>query len=248
MPETIVVAGETIRMEEKHPLAIRWMHWINFPVLFTMIWSGFIIYWQDEDIARLHSHQLYRVGVGGFTLFRFFPHWFVKLLKPEVAMSKAMGWHFLLMWVFAINGLVYVLYLAFSGSWRQIVPRLGSVKDAAFVVLSDLRLTKTRPVAIKYNAAQKIAYTLVLLMGVGALVTGVAIFKPMQMSWLTRLVGGYQAARLEHFWLTIGFCGFFFVHLAQVALAGWENAKAMVSGVVIRPLDAVPFAKEKQNR
>ena len=53
-----------MRLERKHPLAIRWMHWINFPVLFTMIWSGLLIYWNDSDNAYQHPHEVYRVGIG----------------------------------------------------------------------------------------------------------------------------------------------------------------------------------------
>src|SRR3984957_15102859 len=63
----------TIRLEKKHPLAIRWMHWVNFPVLFTMIWSGLLIYWGDSDNAYQHPHRVYRIGIGAWTLFRFFP-------------------------------------------------------------------------------------------------------------------------------------------------------------------------------
>ena len=62
-----------IRLDKKHPLAIRWMHWINFPVLFTRIWSGLLIYWNDSDNAYKHPHAVYRIGVGPFTLIRFFP-------------------------------------------------------------------------------------------------------------------------------------------------------------------------------
>src|SRR6185437_12640845 len=65
----------SIQIVKKHPLAIRWMHWINFPVLFTMIWSGLLIYWADSDNAYKHPHAVYRLGIGPFTLVRFFPHW-----------------------------------------------------------------------------------------------------------------------------------------------------------------------------
>ena len=54
-------------IEEKHPLAIRWFHWISFPLLFLMIWSGLLVYWAND---------IYRVGLGRITLFRFFPDWF----------------------------------------------------------------------------------------------------------------------------------------------------------------------------
>ena len=57
-------SGASIRLERKHLLAIRWMHWANFLVLFTMIWSGVLIYWNDSDNAYLHAHRVYRVGLG----------------------------------------------------------------------------------------------------------------------------------------------------------------------------------------
>ena len=57
----------SIRLERKHPLAIRWMHWINFPILFTMIWSGLLIYWNDSDNAYQHPHRVYRIGLGQWT-------------------------------------------------------------------------------------------------------------------------------------------------------------------------------------
>ena len=55
---------------EKHPLAIRWLHWIYFPVLSIMIWSGFIIYWADSSTGYTNEHQVYRIGFGSFTLIR----------------------------------------------------------------------------------------------------------------------------------------------------------------------------------
>ena len=60
LPGDREAAGPTIRLEEKHPRAIRWMHWINFPVLFTMIWSGLLIYWGDSDNAYQHPHRIYQ--------------------------------------------------------------------------------------------------------------------------------------------------------------------------------------------
>src|SRR5262249_5466882 len=85
-----------------------------------------------------------------------------------------------------------------------------------------------------YNGAQQIAYTSIILMGAGSLVTGLAIWKSAQFAWLTALLGGYEAARLEHFLLTLGYCGFFFVHIAQVIRAGWNNLRAMITGYEIQ--------------
>ena len=84
----------------------------------------------------------------------------------------------------------------------------------------DLHLRKGLPPQKKYNGAQRIAYTAVILMGAGMLVTGLSIYKPTQVHWMTTLLGGYEMARWEHFWLTMGFCGFFVVHVGQVILAG----------------------------
>jgi thiosulfate reductase cytochrome b subunit len=67
-------------------------------------------------------------------------------------------------------------------------------------------------------------------MGVGSLLTGLAIYKPVQFSWLTWMLGGYQAARWEHFWLAIGYVLFFLVHVGQVIKTGWNNFRGMVTG------------------
>ena len=68
--------GEMVSIEYKHSLAIRWMHWINFPLLFLMNYSGILIYWADSQYEGLHAHQVYRIGIGNWTIFRFFPRWF----------------------------------------------------------------------------------------------------------------------------------------------------------------------------
>jgi thiosulfate reductase cytochrome b subunit len=227
----------TTRLEKKHPLAIRWMHWVNFPVLFTMIWSGLLIYWNDSDNAYQHPHAVYRVGVGSVTLVRFFPQWFWKAINAPYRVTEGLGYHFFFMWLFAINGVLYVSYLLWSGEWRLMVPDRKSVAEAIQVTLVDLHLRKGLPAQKKYNGAQKIAYTLVVLMGAGSLVTGLAIYKPIQVHWVTTLLGGYEMARWEHFWLTMGFCGFFVVHVGQVVLAGWNNFRAMVSGYEIKRVD-----------
>ena len=76
------------------------------------------------------------------------------------------------------------------------------------------------------------------LMGAGSLLSGLAIYKPAQLHWLTTALGGYEMARWEHFWLMMGFCGFFLVHVVQVILAGWNNFRSMVSGVEIQTMSS----------
>jgi thiosulfate reductase cytochrome b subunit len=255
-PAAVVAATEretekpaaTIRLERKHPLAIRWMHWVNFPVLFTMIWSGLLIYWNDSDNAYQHPHAVYRVGVGSLTLVRLFPPWFWKAINAPYRVTEGLGYHFFFMWLFAINGILYVTYLLVSGEWRLLVPERRSVRDAIQVTLVDLHLRKGLPPQKKYNGAQRIAYSAMILMGLGSLVTGLSIYKPTQVHWITTLLGGYEMARWEHFWLTMGFCAFFVVHVVQVILAGWNNFRSMVSGYEIVPAGKATLEEERGAR
>lgn len=209
------------QLEKKHPLAVRWLHWINFPLLLMMIWSGLLIYW---------ANAVYGIKIFGYKLFHFFPAWFYEFLGIPFRLAEGISLHFFFMWFFAANGLIYIFYLIFSGEWRSILPVPGSLKRAALVTLHDLHVIKKLPPQGKYNDAQRIAYTGVILMGAGSIITGLAIYKPLQLAWLTALLGGYQWARWEHFWLMILFVLFFIVHVIQVALAGWSNFRSMVSG------------------
>ena len=230
--------AEQLQLIEKHTRAVRWMHWINFPLLTIMIWSGLLIYWTDSVPPYGHPHEVYRVGIGSWTLFRLFPGWFWSWMRAPFQLTTGMGWHFLTMWFFAVNGLAYVLYLAISGEWRVLWPRLASFREAMAVTLYDLHVPSARRTGLppqgKYNGGQRIAYTAITLMGGGSLLTGLAIYKPTQAHWLTTALGGYEMARWLHFWLTIGFCGFFLLHVSQVALAGWNNFRSMVSGYEVR--------------
>ena len=236
----------SIRLEQKHPLALRWMHWINFPVLFLMVWSGLLIYWNDSDNAHQHPHRVYRLGIGHFTLFRFFPDWFYTRLSVPYHVTQGLGYHFFFMWIFAINGVAYVLYTALSGEWRFLLPQARSLRDAIAVTLVDLHLRKSLPPQIKYNGAQRIAYTSVVLMGAGMLVTGLAIYKPTSTHWLTTLLGGYEMARWLHFWITWAFLGFFLIHILQVVLAGWNNFRSMISGLEVRHVSAPSIEAERR--
>lgn len=212
------------RIVHKHPLAIRWFHWINFPVLFVMIWSGMLIYW---------AYHPYKIQLGDYTLLTFFPNGVFKFFGIPRRLAEGMAWHFVFMWLFLLNGLLYVGYTFISGEWRHLVPNRHSFREAIEVTLFDMGLRKTQPPFIKYNGAQKIAYFSIMVMGVGSVLTGYAIYKPTQFSWLTSLLGGYKAARLEHFALTIGYLLFFLIHIAQVIRTGWNNFQSMVTGIEI---------------
>ncbi len=209
-------------------MAIRWCHWINFPLLALMVWSGLWIYWAND---------VYRLGVGSFTLFRFFPEGFYRTFGVSHELAKGMAWHFFFMWFFALNGITYVVYTAVSGEWRHLVPTRDSFREAILVTLRDLHLWKGELPEGKFNGAQQLAYTSVILMGFGSIVTGLAIYKPAQFGWLTNLLGGYEAARFVHFWLAMGYVLFFVIHIVQVIRAGWNNFRAMVSGYELRSVE-----------
>ena len=98
------------------------------------------------------------------------------------------------------------------------------------MLLHDLHIRKTAPPQDKYNAAQRIAYTAIIVMGIGSVITGLAICKPVQFYWLVWLCGGYHLARIIHFALTLGYVFFFVVHVVQVILAGWKNFSSVITG------------------
>jgi thiosulfate reductase cytochrome b subunit len=230
-------ARNLTRLNKVHPLVIRCCHWLSFSFLFLMIWSGLLIYW---------ANPVYRIGWGQTTLFRFFPDWVNDSLHLPQRLAEGMALHFVAMWLFALNGLVYVLYLVFSGQWRHVAPDRHSPRDAVRTVLHDLHLRKEPPAQGKYNGAQRIAYTGVIAMAAGSLLTGLAIYKPIQLSWLAAMLGGYQMARWEHFCLTLGFLLFFIVHVSQVARAGWNNFRSIVTGYTLGRAEAPTNAVRKE--
>jgi hypothetical protein len=81
-------------------------------------------------------------------------------------------------------------------------------------------------------------------MGAGSLLTGLAIYKPVSFGWLTALLGGYEWARWEHFWLTVLYVLFFVVHVVQVILAGWNNFRSMIIGYEVVEADATPIESD----
>lgn len=97
------------QLEKKHPLAIRWLHWINFPLLAMMIWSGMLIYW---------ANAVYGIKIFGYELFHFFPAWFYEYLGIPFRLADGLQLHFFFMWLFAVNGVAYVIYTIVSGEWR----------------------------------------------------------------------------------------------------------------------------------
>jgi len=223
-------------IREKHSFLMRWTHWVNFPILMIMIWSGLFIYWANDA---------YKISIFGFTLIRFFPDWFYNYFNIPQRLAEGMAYHFLFMWFFFLNGLLYFLYTVLSGAWRELIPQRGSLKEAWQVLLHDLHIKKMVLPQKKYNAAQRIAYSAILLMGAGSILTGLAIYKPVQFYWLCWLCGGYHFARIIHFSLTIGYVLFFTIHIIQVTIAGWNTFRSVVSGFEITDIPSAENTESK---
>jgi DMSO/TMAO reductase YedYZ molybdopterin-dependent catalytic subunit/thiosulfate reductase cytochrome b subunit len=177
-----------------------------------MVWSGLMIYW---------ANGVYKP---------FFPEWFYSTLHLKYSLALGMGIHFFLMWFFAFNGLVYVSYLAISGEWKEIAPNKNTFKEAILVTLHDLHLIKTAPPQGKYNAGQRLAYSGITGMSIFLILTGFAIYKPVQLHVLTSLFGGYETARLIHFILMLGVVSFFVIHVLQVIRTGFGNFSSIIAG------------------
>ena len=218
----------------RHRRGNRWMHWINFPLITIMIWSGLRIYWAEDVFA---------FGILDWELFKFFPDWFNEPLGLNRRLARGLAFHLSFGWLFTLNGALYLAYLAGTGGWRQLVPTRQQIRRVPGVVLHDLHLRKEAPPKDShYNAAQQLSYTVIVLLGVLIVATGFALFKPVQLSPLVTLFGGYESARLIHFSTTMLFLGFFVIHSIQVVRAGRRNFTSMVTGYEV--VDIEPEATD----
>src|SRR5262245_40889408 len=173
-----VPVNSTERYRRKlHPLPVRIMHWINAVAMIIMIGSGFKIYNDEVLFGWLH-----------------FPEWIT--IGGEA--QGALQWHFFAMWILMLNGLCYLGYGFFTGRFRRkllpIRPRevIADARDALRFRLSHDDITR-------YNAVQKLLYAGIILVIVIQVLSGWAIWKPMQLSELTALFYDFQGARLVHF-------------------------------------------------
>lgn len=212
----------------KHSLTTRWMHWLNFPLLMIMLWTGLRIY---------NANDIHAIDLLGFR-FEFFPEGFFEAFDANRRLAKGIGYHLTFGWLFAINGVAYGVYLAISGRWRELAPDRFTAKELPKVVAHDLHLRSDAPPQGKYNAAQRVAYSAVIAMGALMLLSGFAIYKPVQLSFLVALLGGYEFARLIHFTVSLSLVGFFGLHMLQVVRAGWRNFASMITGYEFQPAGA----------
>jgi thiosulfate reductase cytochrome b subunit len=207
---------------KRHHGIVRVAHWLHAIVLLGMIASGLQIY-------GAFSH----FGIRGETFA--LPNPFDGKPFPEWSrlggwLAGGLNWHFTLAWPFVITGLVYFLFLGLTGEWRPLLFRSRDVGPAVQMQLYYLRLRKEHPPQGKHNALQKGAYTFIVFLGALSALTGFAIYKPVQLAWLTSLFGGYELARYWHFVAVWVFVGFTLLHVALVFLVDPASLRAMTTG------------------
>ena len=189
-----------------HPAWVRVTHWVNALAMLVMIGSG----WEIYNASPLFGFTFPRsITLGGW-------------------LAGALLWHFAAMWVLAINGLVYIVLGILTGRFRR---KLLPIRPGE--VVADMKAALTFRLSHDdisvYNAVQRLLYVGVILAGIVIVLSGLSIWKPIQLQELTALFGGYDAARYVHFFAMTAIVGFLVVHVL-LALIVPKSLKAMVTG------------------
>ena len=209
MTETVPAATLAAALPQRrpiHPVIVRLTHWINAVAMAVMISSGWAI------------HNAYP------TLPWQFPVW----TTLGGSLIGGLRWHFAAMWVVMVNGLVYLAYGLSSGRLRR---KLLPITPRA--VVADLRAALAGRLSHDdisvYNAVQRLLYLGVIVAGILVVASGLSIWKPVQLRWLTTLFGDFDNARLIHFAAMSAIVGFIVVHAAMALLVP-KTLRAMIRG------------------
>ena len=188
------------------PAWVRAMHWANAVAMILMIMSG----WQIYNASPLF----------GFT--------FPRSITLGSWLGGALLWHFAAMWLLMVNGLIYLTVGIATGRFRK---KLLPITPGG--VISDTRAALTGKLShedlTRYNQVQKLLYAGVIVIGILIVLSGLAIWKPVQLQYLTALFGGYDAARYVHFFCMAAIVAFVVVHVA-LALLVPKSLRAMIIG------------------
>jgi thiosulfate reductase cytochrome b subunit len=189
-----------------HPVWVRITHWINAVALFVMITSGWRVY-NASPLFTFEFPQAISLGDG---------------------LADGLLWHFAAMWLFVVNGAVYVTLGIVTGRFRR---KLLPVRPGE--VVHDLRAALTGKLSHDdlsvYNAVQRLLYIGVILAGVLVVLSGLSIWKPVQVQELTAVFGGYDAARYVHFVAMAAIAAFLVIHITLAILVP-KSLRAMILG------------------
>ena len=216
---TVPAAELAARHVQLHPLSRRLMHWINAAAILVMIGSGWRIYDYYPALSLKFGFPYYLTLGGDLTV--------TEAISNDDGLVNALLWHFAAMWVLAINLLAYLTVGIVSGHFRRDFLPVGprAVMRDLFAALRfqlDHRLGE-------YNAVQKVFYWGVLAAILVTILSGLSIWKPVQLQWLTWLFGGYEFARVVHFFGMAAIVAFLVVHIALTLLVP-KTLVAMVLG------------------
>src|SRR5690242_11076151 len=188
------------------PAWVRALHWTNAFAMVLMIMSG----WQIYNASPLFGFSFSSsITLGGW-------------------LGGALLWHFAAMWLLMVNGLIYLVLGFVTGRFRR---KLLPITPGG--VITDTKAALTGKLShddlTKYNQVQKLLYAGIIIVGVLIVLSGLSIWKPVQLQWLTALFGGYDAARYVHFFCMAAIVGFLVVHIL-LALIVPKSLRAMVTG------------------
>jgi thiosulfate reductase cytochrome b subunit len=236
----------------KHHFLVRCSHWLNVPILLGLILSGISIYWASPiyqhtpDPNTGNFDEAADIGlwicanVPGLHHYSSPPDWIYNHMSLGPGMlGLALRLHWFCAYFFMLNGIVYVAGLAIGVGWRSLLPRRTDLLDALRMVRYYLgvpfaklaRREWPHPLFnTKYNALQRAAYFSIPAAGFLSVATGWAMHKPMQLHWLAALFGGFEAARVWHFWLMWLFISFVVPHVILVFADGWDTLRSMIVG------------------
>jgi Ni/Fe-hydrogenase b-type cytochrome subunit len=206
---------------KRHHWIVRATHWVNAVALTLMVASGLRIFNAYPAFARKGETFCCWPWEGTEA-----PAW----LTFGGWLAGARNWHFAMMWVLAVNGAIYLAFVWLHGEWRDLAPRRGDIRDAWEMIKFYLFVRKTHPHQGKHNALQKSVYFALPWLGVLAVLTGIAIWKPVQLAPLTGLFGGYVWARYWHFVVMLLLVLLGAGHVFMVFAVDPQSLRSMVTG------------------
>jgi thiosulfate reductase cytochrome b subunit len=216
-----VPAPATHSAQTRHHWIVRVTHWVNVVALTLMITSGLRIFNAYPAFARRgESFCCYPFAGKAIPASLTFGGW----------LAGARNWHFAAMWLLFLNGLVYVSFIYLHGEWRDLVPRRGDVRDAWEMIKFYVFARRDHPHQGKHNALQKSTYFAMPILGALAVVTGIAIWKPVQFAPLTNVLGGYVWARYWHFLVMLALVVLSVAHVVMVFAVDPYSLRSMITG------------------
>jgi Ni/Fe-hydrogenase b-type cytochrome subunit len=211
----------TTTLVRRNHWVIRLTHWINVVAIVVMVGSGLRIFNAYPGFGRPGEH------------FALYP-WEGQAIPAWLTFGRWLGgarhWHFAMMWLLVANALLYLGFLFLHGEWRDIVPRRGDGRDAVQMIRFYLFARKDHPHQGKHNALQKGAYFAMPILGAVIVLSGLAIWKPITLGFLTTLFGNYKWARFVHFVAMALLVLLALVHVFMVFAVDPYSLRSMITG------------------